>query len=361
MALNPQHIGTGRQVSTEQVLGYRRPTVVMAVGLSLLVDGLAAYLFWSADGSLVSLVPGLALHGIASVLFGTVLWRTLGPNGVVGGLVAGIFVLAWVPPVGVILATTYFGWHVFRDPSPQATLALAPTELEEPPPPPYSSDRMALPEPVTAAMEIQPLVDIFQSDDMQLKSSAIDLIIRLEENGLVGVLRGLLTAPEADVRLLAAAGLAKLDKQFNDSIAAGQTDVRLNPSSLEAAQSLGQLYLKYVGSGLLDASISARYADLALREFENCQRLDSSRSMTLERSRCYLNAGDYQACLRTLDSAELTSDETEQAALVKMEAMFALGLYGRLQQEAVVAGARLEFNDDAGHRDIVSWWGAGAS
>ena len=361
LAHNPQPIGTEWQVSTEQALRYRRTTVVIAVGLGLVVDGLAAYLFWSADGSLVSLGPGLAVHVIASVPLGTALWLILSPNGVGGGLVAGIFVLAWVPPVGAFLAAAYFVWHLFRYPSIQATGALLPAELEEAPGPDYTSDRMALPEPVTAAMEIQPLVDIFHSDDTQLKSSAIDLIIRLEENDLVAVLRSLLTAPEADVRLLAAAGLAKLDTQFNDSIAAAQSDVQLNPSSFEAAHLLGQLYLEYVGSGLLDASISARYADLALREFENCEELDVSRAMTLERSQCYLTAGNYQACLTTLDSADVNSDETEQAALLKMEALFALGMYGRLQQEAAVTGARSEFDDNTVHRDIVSWWGAGAS
>ena len=358
LGYNNQHLGTGRQASTERALRHRWPAVVIVMGLGLIVDGPAAYVFWSADGSFVSLGLGLVLHLIAAVVVGTVLWRLWRPTGVVAGLVAGIFVLLWVPPVGVFLAAAYLMWHVFSDRSPQPT-DLPPSAVQiEPLQPRYQSGKMARPEPVVVAMEIQPLVDIFLTDDTELKASAIDVITLLKEKDQVAVLRSLLESLEPDVRLLAAAGLAKLEAQIDNALASAQTMDQPAPSSSETAKCLGQLYLAYVHSGLLDATISVRYARLALQEFEHCEELESSRAMTLERAQCYLAAGDYDACLTTLETAIVNSDETGKAALLKMEALFALGRYEELQQEAALA-ARLDVDPE--YQDLVGCWGERAS
>ena len=335
-------------------MGRRRYGGILAATVGLLVDVAAAYLFWPGSTSADILAAAIAIHIAAAGLVWAILWQAWRPSGAAWGVGIGTLVLLSVPPIGAVLAAALLLWFAFHEPSPWVTNPALDDEegggtLLGP-----LAGRAPSPRLLATAMDVQPLVDVLHADDLELKASAIDVMTRLQGRHMVPVLKGLLTAPEVDVRFQASVGLSKLEGEIGDAIADAQARVDREPASAEAAYLLAQLYLDYVVSGLLDDTTAAHYARLGIAEFERCESLDAERDTVLQRARCYVAAKDYEGALAALELPARESTAGSEAALLSMEALFSMGLYDRLHAAAASA-ADLSF-DDATQRELVRWW-----
>ena len=251
----------------------------------------------------------------------------------VWGVGTGTLVLLSVPPAGAILAAAVIIWYAFHDPTPWVTNPAADDDEEGGTIAGPMAGRFPSPQILATAMEVQPLVDILHADDLELKASAIDVMTRLEGKHMVPVLRRLLTAPESDVRFQASVGLSKLEGQIGDAIADAQTRAEEEPDSPDAAELLGQLYLDYALSGLLDDTTATHYARLGSAEFERSESLGPGRITVLQRARCHIAAEQHENALAVLDT---------------------LGHYDRLHERATEAG---DFtSDDPAETALVRWW-----
>lgn len=377
----------------------QRTAAYYAAILGLTVDGLAAYLFWSSDGSLTRLAMGMLVHLLSGVSVGILQWRCSRPPRKSRGAVVGLISVVFVPPIGAIAAAIFLikcaGGESTRQPVSDPVSSAVKGELRNPLAFQHLIERGS-DELLITAREIRPLVDVLKSDALEDKSAAVDMMVpqiwidqvaelckylkspngkppfdadelrrlfdTLQGDDLrlsVTKLRDLLDAPEADIRFRSSIGLLNIENQIIESIAAARSRDQHSPVTFSEVYILGLLYLTYARTELVDEITAAHYARLALFEFERCQEIDPSRSTHLERARCHMVCQNYQGCLTAL-AGNSNSDETAAQALIKMEAMFALGLYDDLKATAARAAANFQ-SDNAPDYSLIRWWEEGSS
>ena len=165
---------------------------------------------------------------------------------------------------------------------------------------------------------------------------------------------GVLTSDDPDIRFQASVGLSRLEEGLNNAIKAAAAAVEKDPSLPARAHSLANAYLAYLSSGLLDATGRVHYARLAIQALERSESLAPAQSTAVDRARCCLLARDYAGCLSVLRRAADVPERGAEAALLRMEALHALGRLGELRDAA--KSAQSFARDDPMQQALVTWW-----
>ncbi len=98
---------------------------------------------------------------------------------------------------------------------------------------------------------IEPVIDVLQGDDPDLKRGAVKLLQRIGTPSAVGLLRQSLSDQFPEVRFYAHSALTELEDGFTKRIQAIDTALKQSPSA-PAYRLLGQEYRAYADSGLAD-------------------------------------------------------------------------------------------------------------
>lgn len=329
---------------------------VVAGAVGVVVDLGAAYLIWLAPGGGAMFALGILAHLAAAALIGLVLWRLWRPGGAGMGASVGVLTAVSVPPLGAILIAGMMIWYASQDEFPQFVSPVAEDTDEGGKKGLLKKGRISVSDLIKADTEVQPLVDILHSGDLQLKASAIDVMARLQGRQLVKTMRGLLRAPESDVRFQASVGLSRLEGTLSNAIVEAKAAANADRDSAEKARLLGGLYLDYAFSGLLDETTAGHYATMALEQLQRGEALEPSVDTAMDQARCQMLTKQYRELLSLLEKRVFVPAEQEPALLLKLEAFYALGEYHKLREEASRA-ANAVFQDP-NNEAIVKWWAA---
>lgn len=98
---------------------------------------------------------------------------------------------------------------------------------------------------------IEPVVDVLQGDDPDLKRGAVKLLKSLETPGAVKLLRQCMSDPFPEVRFYAHSALSDLEDSYTSLIKSLREIVSLAPGA-DVLRALGQEYRAYADSGLVD-------------------------------------------------------------------------------------------------------------
>ena len=98
---------------------------------------------------------------------------------------------------------------------------------------------------------IEPVIDVLQGDDPDLKRGAVKLLQRIGTPNAVGLLRQSLSDQFPEVRFYAHSALTELEDAFTKRIQTLNTTIEKTPSAL-AYRLLGMQYRAYADSGLAD-------------------------------------------------------------------------------------------------------------
>jgi len=98
---------------------------------------------------------------------------------------------------------------------------------------------------------IEPVVDVLQGDDPDLKRGAVKLLKSLETPGAVKLLRQCMSDPFPEVRFYAHSALSDLEDSYTSLIKSLREIVALAPGA-DVFRALGQEYRAYADSGLVD-------------------------------------------------------------------------------------------------------------
>lgn len=349
-----------RASEEEPVRRLPRPwTALMVVTVGLALDIVAAYFVLLSGELRYGVVVGGGLHVATAVLTGAAiswLWRSVGMG---WGIAVATLAIVGLPPIGGVFALVIVGWFGFRQ-RPAILETEAPPDEDAmekdliDPRSAAAAAQAATPDSLATHIRIQPAVDFLHADDERLKASAIDVMTRLSDRRLIPILRGLLIAPDADVRFNASVGLSNLEVQFNEAIARAKDDVANDSESAEASKRLVFLYLDYAGSGLQDLATSAQYGRLALEELKHLESLEPSPSLHLDRARAWAVIGDNQACLEALDAAERGLGLSEEIMMLRLQTLYSMGEYVRMRQETT-RDMDLQ-TDDPTNMQLIKWW-----
>jgi polysaccharide biosynthesis protein PelE len=210
-----------------------------------------------------------------------------------------------------------------------------------------------------AALEVEPLTDLLQGSDPDLKRGAIDALAASQSFRAARVLQSLLHDPDPEIRLYASVRLGSLEDEIGRKIqvaCAAADDPRANVSVLE---DLAGVYLEYAACGLLDDVTSRHYLTLAEQAYD--------RAVHLQPGRYELALAIGHVCLRLdqLDNARQFFERAAQCAHSYLDIRLAFMelAYRRGALDELVAHASAALRDiPAQHpdRELVQWW-AGAA
>jgi len=117
---------------------------------------------------------------------------------------------------------------------------------------------------------VEPILEILKGSDVGLKRGAVNLLGNIGGKEAVGLLKESLSDPSPEVRFYAHATLAKLDDSYTQSIKTAERQTQDEASESFAA--LGNAFVRYAESGLVEDVVRRQLLDRATRAFE--QALD---------------------------------------------------------------------------------------
>lgn len=115
---------------------------------------------------------------------------------------------------------------------------------------------------VNEALDIQPIRDILEGDDISLKTGAIHLLSRRGHADDVWMLQNCLSDVSEEVRYFAHLALLSIEEGYTEKIENAKKRTEVKGRNLAAAfKELGQIYMQYSASGLVDEKARGFYLD----------------------------------------------------------------------------------------------------
>jgi tetratricopeptide (TPR) repeat protein len=260
------------------------------------------------------------------VAFGTYrLWRVLGAAPLVAAR-AGLLALA-LPVVGAWVACLFNGRVGAATPT-----SLGPDEAFMPLLGPNEAPE--LPPPVGGLWELLP--DLLEGN-LETRLQAIKSLQGVEPTDAVRALRWTLASPDHQASLLASLALSRMETDFEERIrdARQALAVTSDPvSQARARRALAEVLQAYAQSGLV-AEAALRPLWLAVAEHaEAGLGTNAQGSCTLLLARAKLALGEPQQALEALEALLADDPDHQEAALLRLEALFARGSLEKLRTAA---------------------------
>lgn len=127
---------------------------------------------------------------------------------------------------------------------------------------------------------IEPVIDVLQGDDPDLKRGAVKLLQRIGTPGAVALLRQSLADRFPEVRFYAHSALSDLEDAFTQRIQAINKTLQQAPSA-GAYRALGQEYRTYADSGLADEIARRQHLESCREALINSLKLEPGHPQTM--------------------------------------------------------------------------------
>jgi len=248
-----------------------RPDAAPAIP-GILLGALAALLETCALAGLLlgAPSPGLGIHGLASAAAAGAAALLVPISSPVSraqmGALVGAFVLL-LPGYGLAILACLLASLRFIPPPPGDLLAefvehTAPTDGGGP------KRRMRAGDiPLVEHLQVEPLIDMLDTPDVDLKSAVIDAMAKRRSAKMVACIQGCLTDPRPEVYQYAMAKLGRLQEEFTRDIGEATAAVQAATDAAEPHYRLAALYEEYLASGLVDETLVAFYRGLLEKEY----------------------------------------------------------------------------------------------
>ena len=204
-------------------------------------------------------------HLGSSGMFGLGMWKAWGrPWGMLGGLTCFLFPVVGIPaalamqrirssgPKGDVIGEYHKYINSIR--FHQGHFGAKLTQMD--------AQRMAE-EVKMEALEVEPVSYLLESPDASLKRIAVELLVRMRSPDSVRVLKRVLKDDNPEVRFYAQVGLAKVEEEFLAAIDRAEKALSDAEDRGKALIELGDRYLEYCMSGLLEGELWEHYLKLA--------------------------------------------------------------------------------------------------
>lgn len=305
----------------------------------LMLGALAALLETFALAGLLrgAPAPGAGLHCLASAAAGGAAALLLAPSSPVprtqAGLLVGAFVLL-LPGYGLAILACLRASLRFIPAPPGDLLAefvehTAPTEAGG-----LRRRVRAGDMPLVEHLQVEPLIDMLDTPDVELKRAVIDAMAKRRSAKMVACIQSCLTDPRPEIYQYAMAKLGKLQEEFTRDVGAATAAVQAAPDAVEPHYRLAALYEEYLASGLVDETLVAFYRGLLEKEYRAVlARSPHDTAATLALGRVLLEMEQIdEAALHFL--AVLDRDPDNIEARIQMVAVqYAKRAWGSMQRE----------------------------
>lgn len=170
-------------------------------------------------------------------------------------------------------------------------------------------------------LSTEPLLDILNGSDIELKRGAVNLLRRLGSAEAVRLLRKSLSDPSTEVRYFAHTALARLEADFSKRLERAERAAR--KGSFEALCALGRAYRDYALSELPEGSIRENAVLQARRALEKALAMQPDNlRLRLETAQLSLSEGDHRAARDYFQQAMQDPDLAPASALGLLRAFF---------------------------------------
>ncbi len=115
--------------------------------------------------------------------------------------------------------------------------------------------------------EIEPIIDIINGEDVELKRGAVNLLARIGNADAVKLLQNCLSDKNDEVRFYASTAIARLNDQHIKAIESAVESCEANENDAAVLAKAGDLCRKYAETGLLEASSTLHYLGVAAESY----------------------------------------------------------------------------------------------
>lgn len=119
-------------------------------------------------------------------------------------------------------------------------------------------------EKIYRELDFVPLVDILESDDLDLKRGAIEKLGNLSTPEAISILKKYRSDSSPEVRFFITSTLTKSKKNFEEQIESAKQYLKQDVFNVKAQLQLARIYTQFIKSNLLDVTTSKIYKNEAL-------------------------------------------------------------------------------------------------
>lgn len=119
-----------------------------------------------------------------------------------------------------------------------------------------------------AYLEVEPLVDMLDTPDLQLKRAVIEAMAKKKSPKLIAKIKECLKDPHPEIYQYALIKLSQLQEEFAQNLSQNLNIVKQNPDSLRAHLNLTKIYSDYIESGLNDETVEKYYKNCLEEEYK---------------------------------------------------------------------------------------------
>jgi hypothetical protein len=208
------------------------------------------------------------------------------------------------------------------------------------------------------SLTIEPYVDIFESDNKELKLNAIDKLSKLKDASSVGLLKMALEDEEYEVKYFANNALGKIEESLLAEVDSISENIKNNPSEYTFYNARGALYLNIYRIDILDRVTSEFFLEKALYDFIFSLQLNGSQPDVYVRiTSIYILKKEFSRVVDIATDAleqELSEADREKILFYRAEAYFNLRQFKNLKGDCTqIADMHSDF-------DLIQktseWW-----
>lgn len=185
--------------------------------------------------------------------------------------------------------------------------------------------------------QIQPYLDIFNQEDLDLKLNAIEKLSRSSSNESVQILKKGLDDLSYEVRYFANNALDKIEKSMFSKIDIAADNIKRFPNDFHNYNTRGQLYLDTYFLGILDASLKDFFLERSLYDFIFSLQVNPKQShLYLKITQIYLQQEDFSKVLGIADQAlenDLSDEDRAKVRFYRAEANYNLKNYDKVPED----------------------------
>ena len=182
--------------------------------------------------------------------------------------------------------------------------------------------KIVTPQDTTTVLRVQrgiePLVDMLNTPDPQMKRAVLETIAKLQNPKLIPHIVAALQDPRPEVYQFAMAKVLKLQEKFQTEIAHALDAVKESPTDARLRWNLADVYNRFLTSGLVDDSLKGYYRDQLRTQYSEILKLTPRRTdVRVSLGRLFLENNQ-------LDEAKTLLEETIRIDPSDLEARFGM-------------------------------------
>jgi len=204
-------------------------------------------------------------------------------------------------------------------------------------------------------LEIQPLIDVLRTSDLEMRRAAVAALSRQVNPGAIQLLRQLLSDAQPEIRSDASIALTRLEEELAGTLNAALELWTADPVDKERTLNLANQYYEYACSNVLDEMSQHCYFAKARDVLQQCITQGSMNAdLWLKLARIRQHLGETTEALQDARTALQLQPHAAEAYLLAMELAFRLHAWETLISLAREGLRTLPPASEA--RTTLQWW-----